>query len=109
MNFTISRCALIPAVRDGNEEMVKFLVLEMNANVNIITNHKFSYWYLSPLTTAIFNSNESLVKLLIEELGADVNFRLMSADEGPPFLPIHVAMYTEAYRQVSNRSKVFFL
>jgi len=90
-------CALLEAVKRSNAEMVKFLVLEMKANVNITYSVPYSSAG-SPLTTAIEHCDESMIKLLIEELGADVNIRLKKTKSGPSYLPIHVAMYIEAIR-----------
>jgi len=86
---------LTTAIIQSNEGMVKFLVLEMKANVNL--NRQTSHLSEEcPLTTAILYCNETMIKLLIEDLGADVNIRLKATDLGPAYLPIHVTIYHEA-------------
>jgi len=96
---TNSWCALTTAVKQCNKEMVKFLVLEMKANVNKAYPHS-TLSEESPLAIAIWRCDETMIKLLIEELGADVNVRLKRTDSGPAYLPIHVVMEKEATRQV---------
>lgn len=85
------------AVEQCNKEMVKFLVLEMKANVNT-TYQKSTFSEACPLTTAIRHCNETMIKLVIEELGADVNIHLNRTDSGPAYLPLHVAIFKEAMR-----------
>jgi hypothetical protein len=84
----IKRSALQSAISKKNEYLVRFLVLEMKATVNI--NYPPNY---SPLCRAISLDDTPMVRLLIEELGADVNFRIFCiTKEGTPFLALHHAM-----------------
>ena len=74
--------------------MVRFLVLEMNAKVNI--NWPYSYQTVTPLMCAIFVDNLQMAKLLVEELGADVNFKVSLIKDGSsPFLALHMAIFYE--------------
>jgi hypothetical protein len=81
---------LSQAIRINNEDMVRFLVVEMKAKVN--TN---KCWFAcpSPLTYAILHNRLQIVKLLVEELGADVNFKVSQEEDGSdPFLALHEAI-----------------
>ena len=96
---SFSNFALTVAIQKNNEEMVRFLVVEMKAKVNI--NQSGNGWK-NPLIFAIDFNRVAIVKLLVEELGADVNFKLSRLGDGSnPYLPLHVAIYQE-------RKYVFF-
>jgi hypothetical protein len=76
----------------NNEDMVRYLVVEMKAKVN---TNKCSYVCPSPLMYAVSYSSFQIVKLLVEELGADVNFEVSHNEDGSrPFLALHWAIYT---------------
>jgi len=84
---------LTTAVANRSESMVKFLVLEMKANVNIINMKDKFFSGTSALTTALFCFNANMIKILIKELGADVNINLKrSITSKDIFLPLHYAM-----------------
>ena len=76
--------ALSKAIENNDEDMVRFLVDEMNATVNI--NYCRARWP-SPLVCAVELNKFQIVKLLVEELGADVNFKVSNhEDESGQFL-----------------------
>jgi hypothetical protein len=76
------------AIESSDEDMVRFLLVEMKAEVNIC---RLSC--SSPLIFAIERNNSQMVKLLVEELGADVNFQVSkNEDRSSPFLALHWAI-----------------
>jgi hypothetical protein len=94
-----SNFALPLAIQNNDEEMVRFLVVEMKAKVNI---NQSGNCFENPLIFAIHLNHVAIVKLLVEELGADVNFKLSRLEDGSkPYLPLHLAIYQE-------RKYVFF-
>jgi hypothetical protein len=81
-----------------NDDMVRFLVVEMKAKVN---TNKCTYAWPSPLTAAISLNSFQIVKLLVEKLGADVNFKVSNDEDGSdPFLALHWAIYEAVKRLV---------
>ena len=83
--------ALTAAIYYNDEDMVRFLVVEMKAEVNI--NSSAYYYSLSPLIRAMDRKNFQMVKLIVEELGADVNFKVSTNEDGSsPFLALHMAI-----------------
>jgi hypothetical protein len=83
--------ALAAAIRHNDEDMVRFLVGEMKAKVNI---NYCKDKYLSPLICAFEQNKFQLVKLLVEDLGADVNFKVSHQKDGPrQFLALHWAIF----------------
>jgi hypothetical protein len=85
---------LYEAISKGNEYMVRFLILEMKAKVNI-SHHPWRSSSVSPLSHAVSRASENIhiVKLLIEEFGAEVNFKILKNTHGAtPFLALHHAM-----------------
>jgi ankyrin repeat protein len=88
-----SNFALTAAIKNNDEEMVRFLVVEMKAKVNI---NQSGNGRGNPLIFAIDFNRVAIVKLLVEELGAEVNFKLSRHEDGSkPYLPLHVAIYQE--------------
>ena len=86
--------ALLVAIVTSDEDMTRFLVVEMKAKVNI--NYHNSFWKATPLIFAIWNSKLQMVKLLVEEFGADVNFKASTNKDGSnPFLALHMAIYNK--------------
>jgi hypothetical protein len=88
--------ALSTAIENNNEDMIRFLVVEMKATVNI--NYCRARWP-SPLICAIEFKEFQIVKLFIEEFGADVNFKV-SHYGSDPFLALHWAIYNAVQRLV---------
>ena len=86
--------ALITALQDGNRDLVRFLVVQMKAKVNI--NFYRRRW-LTPLINVLgTHYNSKMVKLLIEELGADVNFKASKNEDGSnPYLALHWVIWWE--------------
>jgi ankyrin repeat protein len=83
--------ALAAAIINNDEDMVRFLVVEMKAKVN---TNKCNTTFPSPLMYAVSHSHLQIVKLLVEELGADVNFKVSRNEDGSnPFLALHSAIY----------------
>jgi hypothetical protein len=74
--------ALTAAIFNDDEDMVRFLVAEMNTNIG------------SKIRYALKRYNLPLTKLLIEEFGADVNAKVFST-KFTTFLPLHWAIYWE--------------
>jgi hypothetical protein len=90
--------ALSAAIENNDEDMVRFLVVEMKAIVN---TNKCSNGCPSPLMYAIDHKRLQIVKLLVEELGADVNFKVSRNEDGSdPFLALHWAIYYAVKRLV---------
>jgi ankyrin repeat protein len=88
-----SNFALTAAIKNNDEEMVRFLVVEMKAKVNI---NQSGNGRGNPLICAIDFNRVAIVKLLVEELGAEVNFKLSRHEDGSnAYLPLHVAIYQE--------------
>ncbi len=99
-----SYSALSTAIKNDDEDMVRFLVVKMKAKVN--TN---KYVCSSPLTLAILHNRLQIVKLLVEELGADANFKVSHKEDGSnPFLALHFAIYEAVDRLVSNLEQLLW-
>ena len=83
--------ALSKAIEKNDEDMIRFLIVEMKATVNInYCREKLQ----SPLICAIKLRKFQIVKLLVEQLGADVNFRVSRIEDGSrPFLALHAAIF----------------
>jgi hypothetical protein len=89
---------LSQAIKNDDEDMVRFLVVEMKAKVN---TNKCTYVWPSPLMYAVSYSSFQIVKLLVEELGADVNFKVSRNEDGSnPFLALHWAINRAVLRLV---------
>jgi hypothetical protein len=89
---------LSQAIFKNDEDMVRYLVVEMKAKVN---TNKCIYGCPSPLTKAILHNMLPIVKILVEELGADVNFKVSRNEDGSdPFLALHFAIYEAVKRLV---------
>ncbi len=87
---------LSKAIFNYDEDMVRFLVVEMKAKVN---TNKCTIG--CPLTFAILLNRLQIVKLLVEELGADVNFKVSRNEDGSnPCLALHWAIYFAVKRLV---------
>jgi hypothetical protein len=96
-----SNFALTVAIQNNNEEMVRFLVVEMKAKVNI---NQSGNGFGNPLIFAIHLNRVAIVKLLVEELGAEVNFKLSRQKDGSnAYLPLHVAIYQEREYRIYSR------
>jgi ankyrin repeat protein len=90
--------ALTKTIYINDEDMVRFLVIEMNTKVN---TNKYDIPCPSPLTYAILHNSLQIIKLLVEELGADVNFKVSrKEDESNPFLALHWAINRAVLRLV---------
>ena len=88
-----SNCALTAAIQNNDEEMVRFLVVEMKAKVNI---NQSGNGFGNPLIFAILLNRVQIVELLVEELGAEVHFKLSRHEDGSnAYLPLNVAIYQE--------------
>jgi hypothetical protein len=85
------KSGLSKAIDNNDEDMVRFLVVEMKAKVN---TNKCAFVCPSPLMYAILHNRLQIVKLLVEELGADANFKVSHYEDGSdPFLALHWAIY----------------
>ncbi len=82
--------ALSKAIENGDEDMIRFLIDEMKATVNInYCREKLQ----SPLIYAIRLRKFQIVKLLVEQLGADVNFRASRTEDGSnTFTALHASI-----------------
>jgi hypothetical protein len=81
------------AIDTDDEDMVKFLVVEMKAKVE---NNQTGVIMQTPMLLAVAGNHLEIVKILVEELGADVNFNVSKTQsEFSPFLALHWAIYQE--------------
>jgi len=100
-------CALGSAIKTKNEEMAKFLVNEMKADVNIMKTPVDNI-----LTAAILEGNVWAVKFMVNELKASLECSLKMNANPPPniyyknpnppsytyYYPIHWAMWQDFQR-----------
>ena len=89
-------CALGSAIKTKNEEMAKFLVFEMKADVNIKKTPADNI-----LTAAIFEGNFWAVTFMVKELNASLEYSLkMVTDPSITYThyPIHWAMWQDYQR-----------
>ena len=85
---------LVTALHGGLEDMARFLVVEMKAEVNI--NYYRRRWQTPLINVLGTNYNAAMVKLLVEELGADVNFKVSKNEDGSnPYLALHWVLWWE--------------
>jgi hypothetical protein len=81
------------AIDNDDEDMVRFLVVEMKAKVD---NNQTGVIRQTPLLLAVAGNHLEIAKILVEELGADVNFNVSKTQgEFSPFLALHWAIYQE--------------
>jgi hypothetical protein len=84
--------ALAYAIRfsNGKTDMIKFLVVEMKANVENDRSNS-----LPALHRAVAFKHLSIVKCFVEELGAGINCKGSYQKGDEPFLALHMAIYME--------------
>ena len=84
-------CALGAALGRGNDELAKFLVHDLNANVNIT---KLGWGSL--LTGSIFKADFKAVDLLLTDLKANPNHSVVIDGCGNcSYTPLHYAMWND--------------
>ena len=87
--------ALQIAICHCKDEMAKFLVFQMKAEVNV---NSWEFPSQTPLIDVIRDAAKGLerVKFLVEDLGADVNFKASRFEDGSsPYLALHMAIFVE--------------